>query len=233
MIRWICIASPWVKCLFDGIEYLKQDDEKVLIVDQRNFTAQSGDVIMAPHTINERFLPNFDREGVTFYETENLLCPTNPWLKTSARVRKLTQRPWWNYSAANAAVYGDTARPLQLRPVVAPAREKDIDVLFVGSASGRRAEVLRQLEDLRIVYITTQNPVFMPRLADFYSRSKILLNVHYYMPGVFESFRCVPAVSHGVTVVSETSIDEEGADVCVTSTYDRLADTVRDTLSLL
>ncbi len=70
----------------------------------------------------------------------------------------------------------------------------------------------------------------MPELADVLRRTKVLLNVHFYMPGIFESFRCIPAISHGCTVVSEVSEGNEGAEHCVVANYEGLFNAVRDVL---
>ena len=57
-----------------------------------------------------------------------------------------------------------------------------------------------------------------------------MLNVLYYTPGVFESFRVLPALCRGATVISEESVGGEGQDWCKCVPYESIVDEVLLTL---
>lgn len=232
MSRWVVLGLPWHECVKDGCRYLTEPGDEVIVVDPKTFTPSPGDIVMAPHLLKPEDARRFDVTGVTFYETENLLCPTNRWRTHSMNIRSMTTRPWLNYSAANATVFGDIPRPLEVRHEPPSDEPRDIDVLFIGSINSRRRTILMalQLMGINVQVVGTSNPLFFPELSAVLSRTKVLLNVHYYTPGVFESFRCVPALSHGCGVVTEVSEGNEGAEHCVVCNYEGLVNGVRDLL---
>jgi len=66
--------------------------------------------------------------------------------------------------------------------------------------------------------------------------SRLLLNVHFYVPGVLEVHRINPALADGMVVVSETGSDQrlekDYGDVVIFAPYDDLVSTVEATLRL-
>jgi len=66
--------------------------------------------------------------------------------------------------------------------------------------------------------------------------SRLLLNVHFYIPGVLEVHRINPALADGMVVVSETGSDvrlqKDYSDVIIFAPYDDLVSTVEATLRL-
>ena len=100
-------------------------------------------------------------------------------------------------------------------------RERDIDVLFLGSHTERRARVIgsfaRTLSRYRTELVFSDNA--RPNWAasesyrtdaakwDLISRAKILLNVHQENNPYFEWLRVVQAMSSGAVVVSEHAAD--------------------------
>lgn len=99
-------------------------------------------------------------------------------------------------------------------------RERDIDVLFMGCYSGRRAAALasyaKTLFRRRTCYVLSDNskPNWMPSESfrieedkwDLLSRAKVILNIHQDESLYFEWLRIVQAISNGAVVVSEQSI---------------------------
>jgi hypothetical protein len=100
-------------------------------------------------------------------------------------------------------------------------RERDIDVLFLGSHTERRARVIgaaaRTFSRFRTEFVFSDNakPNWVASESyrddaekwDLISRSKILLNVHQENNPYFEWLRIVQAMSSGAVVVSEHSVD--------------------------
>lgn len=117
-----------------------------------------------------------------------------------------------NIPAARLALGGTPA-------MVAPAVDRDIDVLFLGGDTRRRRERLATLapvlaehrSELRLfdfaapVYGTTPGVVFGDDKYRLLARSRILVNVHRdgRSPGYFEWARMVEAMANGCTVVTE------------------------------
>jgi hypothetical protein len=65
-------------------------------------------------------------------------------------------------------------------------------------------------------------------LADLISKSKVVLNVHYYTePACFEYARVVPLIHSGVCVLSEVSQAWEGRGLAAMAPYESLAKDAR------
>lgn len=239
--RWIVfdMGTPWHGCLSAAIPFLADGraDSALLIEPRHYFGPRDGerDVILGPHVAPQLagvFQTFPDR--IALYETENVLDPNSPWAGAISRLRLGTPgNTWLNYSAANAALFGDTVHPLRKIHHL-PARDdrtpRPIDVLFVGSLNARRATILNRLIEAGVKVYSPPGPVFGADLARLEARSKIMLNVHYYTPGVFESFRVVPAAHRGTPVISETSARHEGREWAPCYDY---ADLVEATVSAL
>lgn len=84
-------------------------------------------------------------------------------------------------------------------------QDEDIDVLFYGSLNLRRQALLDAMRSrgLRVVH---SFGVYGPERDELISRSKIVLNVHYYESGIFEWVRVFYLLINRRLVVSETSI---------------------------
>lgn len=101
------------------------------------------------------------------------------------------------------------------------ARERDIDVLFMGCISDRRAEALaryaRTFSRRRVELVLSDNsrPNWSQSQSfhaddakwDLLGRAKVLINIHQDAFPYFEWLRIVQAMSNGAVVVSERSVD--------------------------
>lgn len=103
-----------------------------------------------------------------------------------------------------------------------PAVEKDIPLLFYGWIDGseRRKTILDIISKEYGVKIVTN--ITGQAMWDILSRTKVVLNIHYYDNSPLELFRISEAVSHGCRVVTERGYPfnyEEIAEhlVCETS----------------
>jgi hypothetical protein len=82
---------------------------------------------------------------------------------------------------------------------------KDIDVLFYGSGGERRQRVLNALAQKTEVKVRALFGVYSKQRDDYISRSKIILNVHFYSAKIFEAVRVSYLLNNGCCIVSETS----------------------------
>jgi hypothetical protein len=94
--------------------------------------------------------------------------------------------------------------------------------------SPRRQAILSELRRAGLTVHAPTGPIFGAQLAQLENQSRLLLNVHYYTPGIFESFRVVPAVHRGTPVISERSMGDEGSTWCPCFDYTDLVDATID-----
>jgi hypothetical protein len=116
----------------------------------------------------------------------------------------------WDYSQSNIKMLASSGVkaihcPIGYTPLmkrIEPAAEQDIDVLFYGASNKRRQTVLHNMlyHNVKVNWLFG---VYGPMLDEMISRSKIVLNVHFYTPPVFEIFRCSYLWANSKCVVSE------------------------------
>jgi hypothetical protein len=108
-------------------------------------------------------------------------------------------------------------------PELRGGSERDIDVLFIGAASGRRLRYLggygRTLRNRRCQFVISDNSrpnwktsgTFLSEAHkwELLGRSKVLINLHQGETPYFEWLRVVQAMSNGCVVVSEASLGSE------------------------
>ena len=137
----------------------------------------------------------------------------SPWM--TPRLLELFRRhELWDYSERNAARLAELGIP---RPRVVPigfvpelaripGSTEDIDVLFYGSLNDRRARVLDELRR-RGLRVEALFGVYGEERDRAISRSKVVLNVHYYEAKVFEIVRVSYLLANRRCVVSERGAD--------------------------
>ena len=86
--------------------------------------------------------------------------------------------------------------------------EQDIDVLFYGSMSGRRAAVLKQLQKLGLNVVVRINNAYGAELDALIARARLILNIHFCDAQLFEIVRVGYALANRKAVVSEQSVDD-------------------------
>lgn len=117
----------------------------------------------------------------------------------------------WDYQARNIgflSAHGiDAAHvPYRYTPQLERVqhREKDIDVLFFGSLSPRRAEVLGRIDG-----VVTAQGCYGRELDELVARARIVVNIHYTdQPHPLEVVRLNYLMANGCCVVSERGWDE-------------------------
>lgn len=86
--------------------------------------------------------------------------------------------------------------------------EKDIDVLFIGNMNRRRSRWLNSIQNKKY-NVKFVNKTFMDESLDYFARSKIVVNIHYYDGDtILEVSRIIPALENNCIVISEKSNDD-------------------------
>ncbi|NNJ95508.1 MAG: hypothetical protein HKP57_12230 [Halobacteria archaeon] len=183
-------------------------------------------------------MPGVKPPGKSILFNLEQITPGSGWL-TTGYLKLLKRHPVWDYSRYNIEQLGKlgisniTHCPIGYSDVlqrIAPAPEKDIDVLFYGSINPRRLAILEALAraDLRV---ETLFGVYGEQRDAVIARSRLVLNIHYYPAKIFEIVRISWLLANAVCVVSEDSpLDsalESVQDGIVQAPYDRLVDTCR------
>lgn len=109
-------------------------------------------------------------------------------------------------------------------------KEKDIDVLFYGAINDRRKAILDQISSHNIkIYYSNYN-LFDNERDIMISRSKIVINVHYYIKNIFEVVRVSHLLSNKAFVISEMPDSKEEydywKDAVVFTEYDNIVNTI-------
>ena len=86
-------------------------------------------------------------------------------------------------------------------------RKKDIDVLFYGAKCDRREKIEKKLTSLGLKVAFRYNNLFREGREELIARSKVVLNIHYYVPSSLETHRIEYLCSRGKCVISERSED--------------------------
>jgi len=188
-------------------------------------------IVLGANLFNESELSTLPPESIIF-NVEN----SSSSFITPSYIRLLRNFTVWDYNKTNAEMIEFIiARPvyyLKMFYAVELARipdleTKDIDVLFFGSFNARRSAVL---DDLRQRGLTVKAVfgVFGPELDELISRSKVVINIHFYPNGRSEIIRIFDLLANGRTVVSELNpdetVDDDLKDALIGAPYEQLAD---------
>ena len=103
--------------------------------------------------------------------------------------------------------------------------KKDVDVLFYGIINERRKKILDDLEK-KDIKVKVLDSVWGKERDMWISRSRIVLNMHYYDAKIFEVARCFYLMTNSVAIVSEVSddtyIDSKYRDGIIGVPYEKL-----------
>ena len=140
----------------------------------------------------------------------------------------LRERIVFDYHASNierlAPSPGERSRVFEVPIVPASSLATDgpepsspeVDVLFFGSQSPRREEIVRRLRAAGLTVDWVGGgacaPAYGVALAPAMMRSRIILNVHFYQTRLAPSTRMLQAAVRGVPIVSETSVQTGSCD---------------------
>ena len=97
-------------------------------------------------------------------------------------------------------------------PINTPNKNKEYDIVFIGSHSNTRENVYnclrRKYPDKNILFDFGYNYKKIDKLTNLLVNTKIVLNIPYYSDGILEVHRINKALSCGCTVVSTRGKDE-------------------------
>lgn len=85
-------------------------------------------------------------------------------------------------------------------------KKKDIDILFYGNINNYRKKILDSISSKYNVKILEKS--FDKELIEYISRSKVILNIHYYKDALLELCRIHEAIPYNCKILSETSNDD-------------------------
>ncbi len=153
---------------------------------------------------------------VIIYQLEQLYNGSHWVLKDTIMLLKMVDEIWDYYFMNIEFLYDTFNVTAKLRPMmytksicnlpVVENSKKDIDVLFYGSMNNRREKILTHIQktiDPKKIYFDPN--VWGKDLDDLVSRSKVVLNLHYFPTVRQEQVRMFYLVSNGVCVLSEES----------------------------
>lgn len=110
--------------------------------------------------------------------------------------------------------------------------EERSSIITLGNNSDRRTEFARKAAECSLDISSVQNVLSKDHLKRVYNKTKIMVNVHQTdHHHTLEELRILPALCNGVIVVSEDVPLKDVipySDYIVWSSYDNLAETVRD-----
>ena len=105
--------------------------------------------------------------------------------------------------------------------------DRNIDVLFYGSANKRREDILNQIAG-KGLFVLAKFGLYSKERDVVISKSKIVINVHFHEPGSFEIVRLHYLLNNGVAIVPEinptTSIDDSYLNCVVCVPYTELVE---------
>lgn len=188
-------------------------------------------IILGPHLLQRE--PPIDSVLFNLEQVD----PDSPWLTPSV-IDLFRRYETWDYSAQNVNRFrhaGIHAKhvPIGYHPCLSRIEQieaPDIDVLFYGSVNERRSIVLDELRR-RGAKVHHAFNVYGSERDDLISRSKIVLNMHYYNSAVFEIVRCSYLMANRACIVSETPVASPFKAGIAWADYRGLADRCVDLLA--
>ena len=114
---------------------------------------------------------------------------------------------------------GDRQHALELPIVPGPSivhrpeqpAGKSVDVLFYGTPSDRRSEIIRRLQAAGLS-VETVAGAYAQELAPAIQRARIVLHVHFYDTGLFPISRLLAPIANEVPIVCEDSVFSSRSD---------------------
>jgi glycosyltransferase involved in cell wall biosynthesis len=185
-------------------------------------------VVIGAHCAAATALP----PDAIIYNSEHVAALAN---SGTAYLELLRKHRVWDYSRDNSgklgALLGKQVQyvPFGFAPELARVPHsavRDIDVLFYGSVNPRRQAVLDQLRDAGLA-VHSVFGVYGEERDALIARAKVVLNMHYYVPGAFEAIRVCYLMANRKAVVTEQNpgeyLDDDLAPGLEAVPYGRLA----------
>jgi hypothetical protein len=199
-----------------------------IITESRGLDPFQRTIILGAHLLGDVILPNnwiifnLEQIGEGFAASNNYIA-------------MLQRHEVWDYSHLNIAALkkvGVSAKfcGIGYMPCLSTIRNirPDIDVLFYGSLNKRRTDILNELSEALPNKVQAVFGIYGTRLDNLISRSKIILNIHYYESKIWEIVRCSYLLANKKCIVSEmgedTMLEKSFTDAVVFAPYDNLVE---------
>lgn len=150
------------------------------------------------------------------YNLEQMGAPSR--YLTESYIQKLREFAVWDYSERNLAWLknnginpGASLVPIGYVPTltrISGNEAQDIDVLFYGWVNERRKRIIDELVSSGLRVVALHNS-FGTELDQYISRSKVIVNIHFYETKIFEIVRVSYLWANKKAVVSEIEPDTE------------------------
>ena len=197
-------------------------------------------IVFGGHLLSESSTAALPPSTIIF-NTEQLYLKDHSW---NRRIFELGRRlRVWDYSARNierltsegcggaALVQIGYHRRLER---ITPQKNRDIDVLFYGSANPRRRKVFKALRE-RGFNVRNLFGIYGAQRDEYISRSKLVQNMHRHNAQIFEVVRVHYLINNRVPVVCErnpgTEIDDWWGELVRGVAYEELADRCAEVLA--
>lgn len=152
-------------------------------------------------------------------------------------LKHLQQHIVWDYSQVNIdrlrkyGVQSTVHCPLGYWPGLSNiiSAEEDIDVLFIGSLNDRRKQLIQDISN-RGLKVKSLFGIYGEDRNKWITRSKIILNAHFYPNPIWEVFRVSLLLANKKCVVTEDGGTDEHLEwlartACTYMPYDKIAET--------
>lgn len=202
-----------IKCFTEIIILLKKSIEEcgyACSFAHNRFLADSFNIIIGAHLLHPNAIPKgfkiitfqfeqlSDHEGIFNQNLESVL-------KRSDFV--------WDYSIDNINFLEKRNIYAQYVPIgynqilqqIPKQNNKDIDLLFFGSMNERRKKILQKIHLDTNIRTLTLFDVYGQERNNFISRSKLVLNIHFFESQIFESVRISFLLNNNIPFLSEDS----------------------------
>jgi 2-polyprenyl-3-methyl-5-hydroxy-6-metoxy-1,4-benzoquinol methylase len=146
-------------------------------------------------------------EKIVIFNTEQL-PESSCWTGNKRYIELLHRFPVWDYSKFNLNCIPRSEKWLinflfdsNLKRIV-PARTKEFDLVFYGSLDQNRTSIIDDLERTGLK-VARLFGVYGFERDEIISKSRAVLNLHYYKSKIFQQIRCFYPLINGIPVVSE------------------------------
>ncbi|AUW95052.1 hypothetical protein BXT84_14720 [Sulfobacillus thermotolerans] len=196
-------------------------------------------IILGANLLQPQHIAALPAEAIV-YNLEQI-TQSSPWM-TPQWLQSLQGRVVWEYSLQNMPYWQAhnvhaVHVPIGYVPSLTRINrtgEKDIDVVFYGSRNERRTKILEALaaQNLRVVPL---HGVYGAQRDSIIARSKLAINIHFYVPNIFEEVRVSYLVANQVPVLSERNADTYVPDqweaLAYWAPYEKLVDICQNLLT--
>ncbi len=191
-----------VFCLQDHPEYMDKIPHDSIIYNFEQVVA--GSKVLRPH-----YIEALQKYSVWDYSKKNVDI-----LKNSFGIKNIYHVP-----------VGNTEN-LECLDVNYPT---DIDVLFYGVINERRQKILKALQEHGLRVLILENS-FGHERNHYIARSKVILNMHYFVPGILEEVRASFLWANHKMLVCErnhdTYVPQDLEDIALFVPYEKLVDVI-------